>query len=106
MLAAEYQSGLRRTQGEITVSGGTGSVTVEKVFIKTGILAVEGPSGNETFKIEIRDLETNVLLSEFQSRSGNQGNARSKSLQTPLWSCTITIIDASADGVYTYLLMG
>jgi hypothetical protein len=100
-------STIKRSTGTITVTSGTGSVALTDVNIKSTYLGVSGPNKtNETFTITITDTDTGLVLSDFNARSNNSGNARSKSIGIPLTNITIDITSASVDGTYTYLVMG
>ena len=97
---------IERKTGTITVSGGTGTVAIADVNFSSLYLGVQGPNSNETFTIQIVDTATGVELELVQARSGDNGCARSKSLGLPLFDITINVTSASADGTYTYLLLG
>jgi len=96
----------KRITGNITVSGGTGNVVVTWADLKADFMGVVGPTGSSTFNVVITDTETGVILTDFPARTGDDGNARSKSLGIGLKNITITITSANEDGVYTYLITG
>jgi len=101
----DSSSALKRKTGTVTVVGGEGSVSLSSVDIRSNFIGVQAPGSTDTFNVVITD-SSGVIISDFEARSSSGGCARSKSLGIPIYDVTINISDASADGDYTYLIMG
>lgn len=96
-----------RKEVTISVSGGTGTISLTNVRMRSNFIGVAGPNQtNETFYVTVRDTEADVIISDFQARSNNVGNARSKTIGLLLQNISITITSASVDGDYKVLIMG
>jgi hypothetical protein len=96
---------IKRNTGVITVSGGVGSVVLGDVDIRSNFIGVQAPSGSPSFTVTVTD-SVGVVISKFMARSSDGGTASSKSLGIPIFDVVIDISSASADGDYTYLIMG
>ena len=97
---------LRRKSGTITVAAGSGSADLKGVYIRSYFLGVQAPNVSATFDVRVTDSDSGVVIDEFKARPQDNGNARSKSLGLPLYNANISVVNASVDGTYTFLLMG
>ena len=106
-LDVNSSSAILRSTSTITVTGGTGTISLTGVNIRSNFIGVQGPNAtNETFTVSISDDDSGVEIANFQARSSDGGVARSKTIGLAIFDVTITITSASVDGNYTYLIMG
>ena len=99
-------SEMKRKSGSFEVSGGSGNITINGVYIKSGYVGVKGPSNSASFEVIVEDADTDHQIQTMRSRTGDNGNATAKAFQLPLYNITIKVSEADEDGTYTYLLMG
>ena len=97
--------------GNITVSGGAGSVTITDFVGRPILIAVKGAATTDQFIVTINDdisTVAGVSIDEFKAMSRSSGQARAhywgNGLAVLGELLTITISGATGDGTYTYIV--